>query len=72
MKENEIDIWEDAYEIAKEQRYLDRMKARIVEKAKERGITETQLWGIQAAMKVRVDEEFREMYNGNGDANADN
>ncbi len=60
MTEDEIDIWEDAYELERARRRLGYLENKLAKKAEERGITETQLWGIKAAMKVRVDEEFRD------------
>ena len=58
MTEDEIDIWEDAYELERARRRLGYLENKLAKKAEERGITETQLWCIKAAMKVRVDEEF--------------
>ena len=61
MKETEADIWEDAYEIERTRRHLVHLENALAKKAEERGITETQLCGIKAAMKVRVDEELGDM-----------
>lgn len=60
MKEDEVDVWEDAYEIERVRRLLEHLNEKLAQKAEERGISETQLCGIRAAMKLRVEEDFKD------------
>lgn len=60
MTEEEVDVWEDAYEIERVRRLLEHLNEKLAKKAEERGISETQLCGIRAAMKLRVEEDFKD------------